>query len=167
MSQIYFSIISHSFHVCKKNITISQIIMIIFGEIADWNLWVIKFTSSLIFSISISGSQIVFVDILQVQMSHRITDIYLAHQCDVIWYIHQWLGRTICQTARWELTQHVAFSRYLLDIVGLRSFEVIHCRNNHRTNGSVWNYSTNGPYGGVHRNKDLGGHPRRPPSKIN
>ena len=39
--------------------------------------------------ISISGSQIVFVDILQVQMSHRITDIYLAHQCDVIWYIHQ------------------------------------------------------------------------------
>ena len=90
-------------------ITISQIIMIIFGEIADWNLWVIKLTSSLRFSISISGSQIVFVDILQVQMSHRITDIYLAHQCDVIWHIHQWLGRTICQTARWELTQHVTF----------------------------------------------------------
>ena len=90
-------------------ITISQIIMVIFDEINDWNLWVIKLTSSLRFLISISGSQIVFVDILQVQMSHRITDIYLAHQCDVIWYIHQWLGRTICQTTRWELTQHVTF----------------------------------------------------------
>ena len=90
-------------------ITISQIIMVIFDEINDWNLWVIKLTSSLRFLISISGSQIVFVDILQVQMSHRITDIYLTHQCDVIWYIHQWLGRTICQTTRWELTQHVTF----------------------------------------------------------
>ena len=51
-----------------------------------WNWWLKSISHKIdviiIFQISISG---LFVDILQVQISNRIIDIYLTHQCDVIW----------------------------------------------------------------------------------
>ena len=106
-----------------------------------WNWWLKSMSHKIdviiIFQISISG---LFVDILQVQMSNRIIDIYLSHQYDVIsvtssGYIHQWLGSFYCQTARWEVnlsTWH--YRRHssdglvalgILSVLGhLRSFKV-------------------------------------------